>query len=232
MFLYDQEVCAVYTLLIAEDEDKLRFIIKEYFVKQGFLILEAENGTQALELAEEQELDIVLLDIMMPEMDGFSVCKAIRRKKDTPVIFLTARTAEEDQLRGFQLKADDYITKPFSLPVLHAKVRALLERKAGTLCSSGILQSQGIQVDLNRREVTVDGKTVSLAPRVYDLLVYFMEHPNQIFTRQQLLDQVWGKDSFCYDRAVDTAIKKLRQALGDRAGCIKTIIKVGYKFSQ
>ena len=122
MFLYDQEVCAVYTLLIAEDEDKLRFIIKEYFVKQGFLVLEAENGTQALKLAEEQELDIVLLDIMMPEMDGFSVCKAIRRKKDTPVIFLTARTAEEDQLRGFQLKADDYITKPFSLPILHVHI--------------------------------------------------------------------------------------------------------------
>lgn len=222
----------MYTLLIAEDEDKLRFIIKEYFVKQGFLVLEAENGAQALQLAEEREPDIVLLDVMMPEMDGFSVCKAIRRKKDTPILFLTARTAEEDQLRGFQLKADDYITKPFSLPVLHAKVRALLARKEGTLCSSGILRAKGIQANLNTREVTVDGTPISLAPRVYDLLVYFMENPNRIFTRQQLLDQVWGKDSFCYDRAVDTAIKKLRQALGDRAGCIKTIIKVGYKFSQ
>lgn len=222
----------MYHLLIAEDEDKLRFIIKEYFVKQGFCVQDAEDGAQALKLAEEQEFDIVLLDIMMPEMDGFSVCRAIRRKKDTPIMFLTARTAEEDQLRGFQLKADDYITKPFSLPILHAKVRALLERKAGTLCSSGILESEGIQVNLQTREVRVDGAAVCMPPRVYDLLVYFMENKNRILTRQQLLDQVWGKDSFCYDRAVDTAIKKLRQALGDRAGCIRTIIKVGYKFSD
>lgn len=222
----------MYHLLIAEDEDKLRFIIKEYFVKQGFCVQDAEDGAQALKLAEEQEFDIVLLDIMMPEMDGFSVCRAIRRKKDTPIMFLTARTAEEDQLRGFQLKADDYITKPFSLPILHAKVRALLERKTGTLCSSGILESEGIQVNLQTREVRVDGAAVCMPPRVYDLLVYFMENKNRILTRQQLLDQVWGKDSFCYDRAVDTAIKKLRQALGDRAGCIRTIIKVGYKFSD
>lgn len=222
----------MYTLLIAEDEHKLRFIIKEYFVKQGFSVFEAENGPQALGLTEEREFDIVLLDVMMPEMDGFSVCKAIRRKNDTPIMFLTARTAEEDQLRGFQLKADDYITKPFSLPILHAKVCALLERKAGTLCSSGMLESEGIRVNLQTREVRVDGAPVSMSPRVYDLLVYFMENKNRILTRQQLLDQVWGKDTFCYDRAVDTAIKKLRHALGDRAGCIRTIIKVGYKFSE
>lgn len=222
----------MYHLLIAEDEGKLRFIIKEYFVKQGFHVWEAENGARALELAEEREFDIVLLDIMMPELDGFSVCKAIRRSSDAPIVFLTARTAEEDQLRGFQLKADDYITKPFSLPILHAKVRALLERRAGTLCGSGVLEAEGIQVDTAAREVKVDGEPVSLPPRVYDLLVYFMENKNRILTRQQLLDQVWGKDSFCYDRAVDTAIKKLRQALGDRAGCIRTIIKVGYKFSE
>lgn len=222
----------MYTLLIAEDEHKLRFIIKEYFVKQGFSVFEAENGPQALGLTEEREFDIVLLDVMMPEMDGFSVCKAIRRKNDTPIMFLTARTAEEDQLRGFQLKADDYITKPFSLPILHAKVRALLERKAGTLCGSGMLESEGIQVNLQTREVRVDGAAVCMPPRVYDLLVYFMENKNRILTRQQLLDQVWGKDNFCYDRAVDTAIKKLRHALGDRAGCIRTIIKVGYKFSE
>lgn len=221
-----------YNLLIAEDEDKLRFIIKEYFVKQGFHVWEAAGGAQAVKLAEEREFDIVLLDIMMPEMDGFSVCKAIRRQKDTPIMFLTARTAEEDQLRGFQLKADDYITKPFSLPILHAKVCALLERKAGNICSGGLLEAEGIQVNPLAREVRVDGEPVSLPPRVYDLLVYFMENKNRILTRQQLLDQVWGKDAFCYDRAVDTAIKKLRQALGDRAGCIRTIIKVGYKFSD
>lgn len=222
----------MYNLLIAEDETKLRFVMREYFVKQGFCVSEAEDGRRALELADQQEFDIVLLDVMMPEMDGFAVCRAIRRTKDTPVVFLTARTAEEDQLRGFQLKADDYITKPFSLPVLHAKVRALLERKAGTLCAGGLLESEGIQVDVQTRTVKVDGTDVSMPPRVYDLLVYFMENKNRILTRQQLLDQVWGKDSFCYDRAVDTAVKKLRQALGDRAGCIRTIIKVGYKFHE
>ena len=200
----------MYNLLVAEDEPKMRIIIRDYFEKKGFAVWEAEDGVEALKRLGERTFDLVLLDVMMPELDGFAVCKAIRRKGDTPVIFLTARMAEEDQLRGFQVKADDYVTKPFSLPVLHAKVCAILER----------------------REVTVDGEKTAMPPKVFDLLVYFMENKNRILTREQILDQVWGEDAFCYDRAVDTTIKKLRQALGRRAGCIRTIVKVGYKFQE
>lgn len=221
----------MYHLLIAEDEPKLRRIVKDYFEKRDFQVQGAADGIQALKAVREQEFDIVLLDVMMPGMDGFAVCRAIRREKDTPVIFLTARVSEEDQLRGFQEKADDYITKPFSLPVLHAKVRALLERKDGSLFSRKI-QSNGISVDLDAREVAVDGELVSMAPKVYDLLVYLMNNRGRILTREQILDRIWGQDVFCYDRAVDTTIKKLRHALGNRAGCIRTIVKVGYKFQE
>lgn len=221
----------MYRLLIAEDEAKLRRIVKDYFEKRNFQVQGAEDGMEALELLKEREFDIVLLDVMMPRLDGFSVCRAIRREKDTPIMFLTARVSEEDQLRGFQEKADDYITKPFSLPVLHAKVRALLERKDGRLFSNK-LHSCGIAVDLDAREVAVDGELVSMAPKVYDLLVCLMTNRGRILTREQILDHVWGQDVFCYDRAVDTTIKKLRHALGNRAGCIRTIVKVGYKFQE
>lgn len=221
----------MYRLLIAEDEPKLQRIVKDYFEKRNFQVQGAEDGMEALELLKEREFDIVLLDVMMPRLDGFSVCRAIRREKDTPIMFLTARVSEEDQLRGFQEKADDYITKPFSLPVLHAKVRALLERKDGRLFSNK-LHSCGIAVDLDVREVAVDGELVSMAPKVYDLLVCLMTNRGRILTREQILDHVWGQDVFCYDRAVDTTIKKLRHALGNRAGCIRTIVKVGYKFQE
>ena len=222
----------MYNLLIAEDESKLRLIIKEYFSKREFAVWEAADGTEAIELLKERTFDMILLDVMMPGLDGFQVCKAIRREKDTPVIFMTARVAEEDQLRGFQLKADDYITKPFSLPILYARVGALLQRQYGNVCDRNRLKSTGITIDLETREVSVDGQLVTMPPKVYELLVYFMKNKNRILTREQILDQVWGDDVFCYDRAVDTTIKKLRQALGDRAGCIRTIVKVGYKFQE
>lgn len=221
----------MYNLLIAEDESKLRLIIKEYFSKRDFVVWEAEDGMEAVQLLKERTFDIILLDVMMPGLDGFQVCKAIRKDKDTPVIFMTARVAEEDQLRGFQLKADDYITKPFSLPILYARVGALLQRQCGTVCDRS-LKSAGIRIDLDSREASVDGQLVSMPPKVYELLVYFMKNKNRILTREQILDQVWGDDVFCYDRAVDTTIKKLRQALGNRAGCIRTIVKVGYKFQE
>ena len=222
----------MYSLLIAEDEPKMRLIIRNYFQKKDFHVSEAADGKEALEKIREEDFDIILLDVMMPELDGFSVCRALRKEKDTPVIFLTARTAEEDQLAGFQAKADDYVTKPFSLPVLHAKACALLQRRSGQICDRKKLCYGGINVDLEAREVTVDGAAVSVTPKVYDLLVYFMKNKNRILTREQILDHVWGQDVFCYDRAVDTTIKKLRKALGSRAGCIRTIVKVGYKFQE
>ena len=221
----------MYSLLIAEDERGIRETIREFFGKRDFEIWEAEDGIQAIRMIEEYSFDIVLLDVMMPGVDGFHVCEKLRQKSDTPVMFLTARTAEEDQLRGFQLQADDYITKPFSLPVLHAKVMALIQRHKG-LMRSNILETSGIRVDLENRTVLVDGELVQMPPKVYALLVYFLENRNRILTREQIMDNVWGDEVFRYDRVVDTTIKKLRHLLGERAGCIKTIIKVGYKLEE
>lgn len=221
----------MYSLLIAEDEKGIRETIKEFFSRRDFEVWEAIDGLQAIEMINNKSFDIVLLDIMMPGVDGFHVCEKLREKSDTPVMFLTARTAEEDQLRGFQLQADDYITKPFSLPILHAKVCALIQRNKG-LIRNNILETTGIKVDLEKRTVHVDGEVVQMPPKIYALLVYFLENRNRILTREQILDNVWGDEVFRYDRVVDTTIKKLRHLLGDRAECIKTIIKVGYKLEE
>lgn len=222
----------MYNLLIAEDEPKQRLIIRDYFQKRDFHVTEAANGTEALEQVKKREFDIVLLDVMMPGLDGFSVCRAIRREKDMPVIFLTARIAEEDQLAGYQAQADDYVTKPFSLPVLHAKVCALLHRQKGDFSHRNRLSCGEILVDTDTRTVTAEGQEIPLTPKVYALLVYLMSNKNRILTREQILDRVWGQDVFCYDRVVDTTIKKLRKALGNQAGCIQTIIGVGYSLRE
>lgn len=221
----------MYSLLIADDERGIRETVREYFKKREFEIWEASDGQEALELIEQQDFDIVLLDVMMPKVDGFRVCRELRTKSDIPVVFLTARTAEEDQLLGFQMKADDYITKPFSLPVLHAKVRALIERNQGRI-RSNVLETTGVRVNRENHEVNIDGKIVQMPPKVYALFVYLLENKNRILTREQILNHVWGDEVFCYDRTVDTTIKKLRRYLGERAGCIKTIIKVGYKLED
>ena len=219
----------MYKLLIAEDDLRIREAVKVFFQKRDFSVTEAGDGTEAIELLREKEFDLILLDVMMPGADGFQVCRALRKRTDAPVIFMTARTAEEDQLRGFALEADDYVTKPFSLPVLHAKAEALIKRHKG-IRQQNRLEFCGIAVDLKEHEVRVDGRTVGMPPKVFALLVFFMENTNRILTREQILDAVWGEETFCYDRAVDTTIRKLRALLGNRAGCIKTIIKVGYKY--
>lgn len=230
----------MYRLFIAEDEKKLNRVIREYFENKGFRVVSAADGKEAERILKQEEFDMVLLDVMMPYMDGFEICRMLRKEKDTPVIFITARTDELDQLRGFEVKADDYVTKPFSLPVLHARVCALIERyqqyrmrrEGETEDEKALYVSGGIQLDPVRRQVTVNGNAVELQPKVYALLLYFMENKNRILTRDQILNHVWGDDIFCYDRVVDNAIKKLRKALGNQAGCIKTIVKVGYKFQE
>ena len=221
----------MYKLLIAEDDFRIREAVRAFFSKRDFKVYEAADGLEAVDVIKEQEFDIVLLDIMMPGLDGFNVCRALRSENDTPVIFITARTAEEDQLRGFRLKADDYVTKPFSLPILHAKSVALIERHRGTIRNNQ-LEVPGVSVDLSTHRVTVDGTDVEMQAKVYSLLVYLMENKGRILTRDQILDHVWGEDAFSNDRVVDTTIKKLRSQLGRRSGYIKTIIKVGYKFQE
>ena len=219
----------MYRILIAEDDDNLRCALRDYFCNKGFYVHDADNGAKAMKIADSEEFDIAILDVMMPEADGFTVCEHIRKTSDVPVIFLTARTAEEDQLHGFEVSADDYVTKPFSLAVLYARTEALLHRYAGRKQDSKLM-APGIEIDTDARVVSVDGITTELPPRVYDLLVYMMQNQGRILTREQILDHVWGSDAFIYDRAVDGTIKKLRHCLGARSGYIHTIIKVGYRF--
>ena len=219
----------MYRILIAEDDDNLRCALRDYFCNKGFYVHDADNGVKAMKIADSEEFDIAILDVMMPEADGFKVCEYIRKTSDVPVIFLTARIAEEDQLHGFEVSADDYVTKPFSLAVLYARTEALLHRYAGRKQDSKLM-APGIEIDTDSRVVRVDGVTADMPPRVYDLLVYMMQNQGRILTREQILDHVWGSDAFIYDRAVDGTIKKLRHCLGARSGYIHTIIKVGYRF--
>ena len=181
-------------------------------------------------MLKEHAFDIVFLDIMMPGLDGLSVCRAVRRESAVPVIFLTARSGEENELLGYGFGADDYVTKPFSLPVLHAKALALIKRAKGRGLAGHVLEMGGIQVDDQRREVSVDETPVALTPKEYELLVCLMEHRGLVLSREQLLNRVWGYDYDGDIRTVDTHIKKLRKALGRRAGEIRTVIKMGYRF--
>ena len=187
------------------------------------------DGVKALELSEEQEFDAVLLDIMMPGLDGLSVCRALRKDSDVPIIFLTALSDEEDKLLGYELGADDYVTKPFTMSVLYAKTVALIKRSRGSMLSGDRLEGAGISVHLSTRQVYAGGKEVSLTPKEYALLVCLLRNRNMVMSREQLLVKCWGYDYEGESRAVDTHIKRLREKLGDYAGCIKTVIKAGYK---
>lgn len=219
-----------YRLLAAEDEPQLRQMLWDYFTAKNFDVTTCRDGEEALALLQEREFDLVLLDIMMPKLDGLSVCRALRRENPVPVIFLTARTGEENELLGFGFGADDYVTKPFSFPVLHAKALALIRRAKGRGIAEHVLQIGAITLNDARREVTVDGEKIVLTPKEYELLLCLMEHKGLVLSREQLLGRVWG---YAYDgeiRTVDTHIKKLRRALGKRAGVIRTVIKTGYQF--
>jgi DNA-binding response OmpR family regulator len=222
----------IYKLLIVEDEARMREIINDYFKSKDFLVTEAKNGEQALDILENNEFDIILLDIMMPKLDGFSVCKKIRKNSEMPIIFLTARSDEDDKLFGYNLGADDYITKPFSLPILYAKVLALIKRSNGNVMSNQQINISGISINLKNTKVIVGNKEILLAPKEYELLICLIKNRDRILTREQLLSKIWGYGFLGYDRVVDTHIKKLRSALGDKAKCIRTIIKVGYKFEE
>lgn len=219
-----------YRLLAAEDEPQMREMLRDYFTAKGFEVTACRDGESALAALGEKEFDIIFLDIMMPRLDGLSVCRAVRRKNAVPIIFLTARSGEENELLGYGFGADDYVTKPFSLPVLHAKALALIKRAKGRGLTGHVLEMGGIQVDDLRREVTVDGARTPLTPKEYELLVCLMEHKGLVLSREQLLNQVWGYDYDGEIRTVDTHIKKLRKALGRRAGEIRTVIKMGYRF--
>ena len=218
-----------YRVLIAEDEPLLLEILCDYFRSRGDVPTAVNNGRDALQQAENGQFDGVLLDIMMPELDGFSVCRSLRRKSDVPIIFLTALSDEEDKLNGYQLGADDYVTKPFSMSVLYAKLVALINRSRGSVLSEDRLVMGDIRVTLSAQTVWVSEKKLMLTPKEYALLICLMKNRGCVLSREQLLVKCWGYDYEGEARVVDTHIKRLREKLGEAAGCIKTVIKSGYK---
>ena len=219
-------------ILIAEDEPHLREVLCDYFRSKGDLPFEAADGLQALELAQAEEFDAILLDIMMPELDGFAVCRAVRRRQDTPILFLTALSDEEDKLYGYELGADDYVTKPYSLSVLYAKTTALIRRSRGTLRTEDHLESGSLTLDLSAQKAWADGAELLLTPKEYALLRCLLLHRGLVLSREQLLVKCWGYDYEGEARAVDTHIRRLRDKLGSHAHHIHTVIKAGYRWED
>lgn len=214
----------MYRVLICEDSKEVRDFIKDFFEQKGINIIEAWNGYEALELLDSS-IDIVLLDIMMPGINGYEVCKEIRSKYDIPIIIISALSEEENQLKGYKLGADDYITKPFKPSVLYAKVLAMMKRKRKK--EVDIMKAGKIELDINKYELIINENRIKLTKKEYLLMKYFIEHKNRVLTREELLNNVWGYDYFGDGRAVDTYVKRLRRHLGSY-DCIKTIIKTGY----
>ena len=216
-------------ILIVEDEAKLREVLCDYFIGKGDQPFEAPNGVCALELLQEYEFDAVLLDIMMPGLDGLSVCRAVRRENDVPIIFLTALSDEEDTLLGYELGADDYITKPFHLSVVYAKTMALIRRSRGSVRAGDRMELDGLALCLSAQRVYLEGAEIPHTPKEYALLHCLMAHRGQVLSREQLLRHGWGYDYQGDDRAVDTHIRRLREKLGPWARHIRTVIKAGYR---
>lgn len=221
------------TILIVEDEDILREIVKDYLLDEGYNVLEANDGNEALTIFEEHEVHLIILDIMLPGLDGWSVCRRIRKSSDVPIIMLTARVDEEDTLLGFELGADDYVTKPYSPPILMARVKRLLNSRYSRIrkiSDEETLISSGIEVHFPTRTVSIDGEPVSLTYTEFEILVYLMQNQGMVVTREQLVNKIWGYEFTGDDRTVNTHIRNLRQKLGDKSNCIVTVIRVGYKF--
>lgn len=212
-------------VLVVEDEPRLREIVCDYFTSKGETPIPMENGAAALAYLEDHAVDALLLDILMPEVDGFSVCRAVRRESAVPIIFLTALSDEEDKLLGYELGADDYVTKPYSLAVLYAKTMALIARSRGCVGESGMMRLSGVILNLSARTVETGTGLYSLPNREFELLRCLMEHKNQVLSREQLLRRVWGYDYEGDARTVDTHVKKLRA----KGVPIETVIRVGYR---
>lgn len=223
-----------YRLFIVEDNEQIRKMIRDYFTNgksERFVINEASNGLEANNMLQFEEYDLVLLDIMMPYMDGFALCKLIRKNSDVPIVFLTAKTMERDVLTGYDLGCDDYVTKPFSLATLYAKCIALLNRSKGTVVSKTICVG-AIRLNPENGEVFVNRKQIKLAPKELELLNYLMNHKDKTISREILLNAVWGDEYEGYDRTVDNHIKNLRKKLGEASKQIITVFSRGYKLTE
>ena len=217
-------------ILVVDDEKMIRNVIKEYAEFDGFEVTEAEDGMDAVEICRKEDFDLIVMDIMMPRLDGYSAIKEIRKTKQIPVIMLSARGEEYDKLFGFEIGIDDYVVKPFSPKELLARIKAVLKRAAAKEQPMDIIRYEGLEINVTGREVSVDGKPVSLTPKEYDLLFYLVRNKGIALSREKLLEEVWGYDFFGDDRTVDTHIKMLRNSLGEYRKFIKTLRGMGYKF--
>jgi len=217
-------------VLVVDDESRMRKLVKDFLVRNNYEVVEAEDGSQALDIFFEQnDIALIILDVMMPKMDGWQVCKEIRAYSKVPIIMLTAKSDERDELQGFELGVDEYISKPFSPKILVARVGAIL-RRTSQISAEGVLEAGGIVLDKTAHIVTVDGRTVDLSFKEFELLTYFMENKGIALSREKILNSVWNYDYFGDARTIDTHVKKLRSKMGQKGDLIKTIWGMGYKF--
>ena len=217
-------------ILVVDDESRMRKLVKDFLVRQGYTVLEAADGMEAMDyFYEDKDIALIILDVMMPKMDGWQVCREIRMHSKVPIIMLTARSEERDELQGFDLGVDEYISKPFSPKILVARVEAILRRTQGS-GNADEISAGGIVVDKAAHTVMSDGSPVDLSFKEFELLTYFMENQGIALSREKILNNVWNYDYFGYARTIDTHVKKLRSKLGDKGEYIKTIWGMGYKF--
>ena len=217
-------------ILVVDDESRMRKLVRDFLEREGYQVLEAGDGMEAMEIFyEDKDIALIILDVMMPRMDGWQTCREIRETSEVPVIMLTARSEERDELQGFSLGVDEYISKPFSPKILVARVGALLRRTHGANVED-VISVGGIQIDKAAHQVKVDGNEIELSYKEFELLAYFAENQGIVLSREKILNNVWNYDYFGDARTIDTHVKKLRSKLGDQGNYIKTIWGMGYKF--
>lgn len=217
-------------VLVIDDESRMRKLVRDFLVKKNFEVLEAENGEEAIDIFfQEKEIALLILDVMMPKMDGWQVCREVRKYSKVPIIMLTAKGDERDELLGFELGVDEYISKPFSPKILVARVEAIL-RRANKLNMDEVIEVGGICLDKAAHKVTIDGEDVELSFKEFELLTYFIENQRLALSREKILNHVWNYDYFGDARTIDTHVKKLRSKMGEKGEYIKTIWGMGYKF--
>ncbi|MGN1167414.1 MAG: response regulator transcription factor [Lachnospiraceae bacterium] len=217
-------------ILVIDDETRMRKLVRDFLEREGFIVLEAENGMEAMEIFyEDKDIALLILDVMMPKMDGWQVCREVRQSSNVPIIMLTARSEERDELQGFELGVDEYISKPFSPKILVARVEAIL-RRSNALHGDTSVDAGGIVIDKSAHQVTIDGKEIELSYKEFELLSYFIDNQGIALSREKILNNVWNYDYFGDARTIDTHVKKLRNKLGEKGNYIKTIWGMGYKF--
>ena len=216
-------------ILVVDDESRIRKIIRDFLVREGYVVCEAEDGEAALDIfCSNNDIDLIIMDVMMPKMDGWQLCKEVRKLSKVPILMLTAKSEEQDELKGFELGVDEYISKPFSPKILTARVNALLRRTTGD--NEEILDIAGITVNKTAHTVTIDGKEIDLSFKEFELLTYFMENRGIALSREKILNNVWNYDYYGDARTIDTHVKKLRSKMGEKGKFISTIWGMGYKF--